>query len=255
MGRACDPEIQLEWLGNRPVEETMTGYDATGWDASTWILHAMYENPSLTGLGTHDDLHKRRLIASDIAPVIIGEVNLDEATTVTGTPLGFVIRPGQPWQRVRWREYLARTPEATGDRTYPPCHRWFPPGSWPVSIEPPSEGSLDEESLHALLQILGAHSPAGPETECAAFYGALPAGDFDSLHVWQGPLEAVPNLIEDNGGPYSSSPTNLWPADRSWFVWTDWDLQGTKVSGSRALIRATRSTDQLETVDWTPQHP
>jgi hypothetical protein len=89
----------------------MTGYDTTGWDASTRILHAVYKNPSLTGPGTHDDLHRRRLIAGDTAPVIIGEVDLDEATTVTGTQLGFVIRPGKPWRRVRWTESLARTPD------------------------------------------------------------------------------------------------------------------------------------------------
>ena len=42
----------------------------------------------------------------------------------------------------------------------------------------------------------------------------------------------------------------LWPRDRSWFVWTDWDLKGTRLSGSRALGGAARADAVLETVDW-----
>jgi len=44
------------------------------------------------------------------------------------------------------------------------------------------------------------------------------------------------------------SPSNFWPADQSWFVYTDWDLQGTKVSGSAALIAALVEDLRLETI-------
>lgn len=251
MRRTVDPEEAMAWLADLAPEGSVTGYDAEGWPASTWVLHAMHENRSLDGLGTHDDIHRRRLDAGDVAPLIIGDVNLDEATTVTGTPLGFMVNPGSPWVRVTWADYLARFPDLAGTSEYPPCHRWFPKGSWPVSVSAPPEGSLDQESLAAVLGMLADHSEEGDETRCYAFYASLPAGgDFDSVHLWEGPLRSVEDLISENGGPYDFSPTNLWPVDRSWFVWTDYDLQGTKVSGEPALVDAMKSVRVLECVDW-----
>lgn len=213
----------------------------------------MYENPNLMGLGTHDELHRRMLDSGDLAPLIIGNVNLDEETTETGTPLGFVVAPGSPWRRVLWSQYLARGRRPAPDRTCAPSFRWFPHRSWPVAVQPPPEGSLDEESLYALLTILHSHLVNGPSTDCGAFYASLPAGDFDTLHVWRGPLSAIPSLLEERGGHYSFSPTNLWPMDRSWFVSTDYDLEGTKVSGSKPLVEAIKSHPALETVDWPDQ--
>jgi hypothetical protein len=51
----------------------------------------------------------------------------------------------------------------------------------------------------------------------------------------------------------TGSPINLWPLDRSWFVLTDWDLWGTKLSGSQALIRDIEADPELETA--TPPPP
>jgi hypothetical protein len=104
MQRARDPAGDLAWIQPRPDEEAVIGYDADGWAVSVWVLHAMYEHPALAALGTHDDQHRAKLAAGVIAPLIIGEVNLDEGSTVTGTPLGYVVRPGAPWRRVRWDE-------------------------------------------------------------------------------------------------------------------------------------------------------
>jgi hypothetical protein len=89
--RVQKPEHELQWLSNRSVGESFTGYDPSGRDACVWILHAMYENPSLRRLGTHDDLRPAQLERGAAQPVIIGEVNLDEQTTVTGVPLGCVV--------------------------------------------------------------------------------------------------------------------------------------------------------------------
>jgi hypothetical protein len=58
MERVDDAAAALSWLGDHPETEAVTGYDAAGWPAATWVLHAMYENPSLRGLGTHDELRK-----------------------------------------------------------------------------------------------------------------------------------------------------------------------------------------------------
>ncbi|MBQ1037193.1 hypothetical protein [Micromonospora sp. C81] len=253
MERVEAPATLLTWLADRPKWEAATGYHPARWESSTWILHAMYENPRFAGLGTHDELHRHGRESGDLAPLIVGDINLDEGTTETGIPLGFVVRPGNPWRRVLWSQHLTGERGQAPDRRYPPCHRWFPHNSWPVAVQPPPEGSLDEESLDALLDALCRHSAAGPSTDCVAFYASLPANDFDNLHVWRGPLSAVPGLLEERGGPYPFSPTNLWPTDRSWLIWTDYDLQGTRISGSRSLIEAVRSHPALETVDWSGQ--
>nr|WTA70121.1 hypothetical protein OHB51_13625 [Micromonospora sp. NBC_00855] len=229
MERVEAPAPLLTWLADRPAWEATTGYDAAGWQSSTWILHAMYESSS------------------------IGGINLDEETTDTGIPLGFVVRPASPWRRALWSEHFAEGRGQASDRSYPPCHRWFPHRSWPVAVQPPPEGSLDEESLDALLDTLSRCSIDGPGTDCVAFYASLPAGDFDNPHVWRGPLSAVPELLEERGGSYAFSATNLWPTDRSWFVWTDYDLLATKVSGAGPLVEAVKSHPALETVDWSTQ--
>jgi hypothetical protein len=205
----------------------------------------MYENVDLMGLGIHDDVHRRRPDAGDVAPLIIGAVNIDATTTVNGTPLGFVARPGQPWVRLTWVEYLHRFPGFSLDRDFPPGMGWFPRGSWPMAIKPPPEGSLE-----------AAHSREGQDTSCFAFYGSLPAGfDFDNVHLWRGPLRHIPDLIDEQGGPYAFSPTNFWPVERDWFVWTDYDLEATKVSGDPALVSALEAEPRLECVGWQAPDP
>lgn len=254
MRRVHDPAEQFGWLVDQAGEEEVAGYDLNAWSRAVWVLHRMYENPGLQGIGTHDEWHKRRLDVGDIAPTIIGGVNFEQGLTVTGIRLGYVVRPGEDWQRVTWSDYISRSGGAGAECGYPPCYRWFPPGGWPVGIKPPPEGSLDEESLEALLEILAAVSPSGHETACYAHYSPLAANDYDTPHIWRGPLRSIPDLINQRGGPYPSSPSNFWDVDRSWFVWTDWDLQGTKVSGSEDLREALQGSADLETTSW-PRTP
>lgn len=45
-------------------------------------------------------------------------------------------------------------------------------------------------------------------------------------------------------------PNNIWPHDRSWFVYTDYDLPGTKVSGPDQLIASVAADGALETVHF-----
>jgi hypothetical protein len=257
MRSVTEPGMELSWLTARAEPEAVTGYDAGGWEASTWVLHAMYENPGLPETVTHDELHQSRIARGLIQPLIIGELNLDEATIDTGIPLGFVPRPGRPWQRIRWSDYATRVGRVLGaGQLVPPCYRWFPSGSWPASIYPPPEGSLDEESLDALLHVLAAHSPGGGDTPCFAFYTPMATGDFDHPALLSGPLKAIRDLVQGESPfwphDFRSTPSNFWPHDRSWFAWTDWDLLGTKISGSRGLIDAVRAEPELETVTWTP---
>ncbi|CAM5306844.1 hypothetical protein [Streptomyces atroolivaceus] len=44
------------------------------------------------------------------------------------------------------------------------------------------------------------------------------------------------------------SPSNLWAADRSWVLCTDYDLWATKVAGSPALITALLNDSEIEAV-------
>lgn len=48
----------------------------------------------------------------------------------------------------------------------------------------------------------------------------------------------------------TGSPSNIWPEDRSWVVWTDHDLWGTRVRGSASLIQALERDSELETIRY-----
>jgi hypothetical protein len=94
--------------------------------------------------------------------------------------------------------------------------------------------------------LLGPGEPGGPllradctldlrrQTRCYAFHASIPSQDDDDVHLWEGQLGHIPELIADNGGPYDFSPTNMSSAEREWFVYTDEDLLATKVSGTEA---------------------
>jgi hypothetical protein len=111
-------------------------------------------------------------------------------------------------------------------------------------------------SLDVLLHALVAHSADGGDTPCFAFYAPLATGDFDHPALLSGPLRAIRGLVHRENPvllhDFRSTPSNFWPHDRSWFAWTDWDLWGTKISGSRGLIDAVRAEPELETVTWAP---
>jgi hypothetical protein len=250
MQPVTDADPELAWLDGR-TDDGMTGFDADGWEASTWVLHSMYENPNLPSAVSHHDRRQQAITQGIIEPLIVGGLNLDELAIDTGTVTGFTRRPGPDWTRLRWRTFADRSGLALGaNELYPPSHRWFPIKSWPISIDPPPEGSLDAVSLEALIVTLAEHSPNGRDTRCMAFYGSLAANDFDGRTVLEGSLGSVPDLVQE-GSHFRSTPSNLWPVDRSWFVWTDWDLWGTKVSGSQELIDAIDADGEIETFDWT----
>ncbi len=91
------------WLVDRADgDESVTGFDAAGWDDTTWVLHFMYESPDDDSALTHDDLHRDAVNQGLIPATIVGSVNLDEVTTVVGNALGMSARPSG-WTRLRWR--------------------------------------------------------------------------------------------------------------------------------------------------------
>jgi hypothetical protein len=235
-----------DWLAELRPGGDWTGHDPGARPDAVWILHAMYEWESGPTRTTHHELRRALLDADLVEPELVGGINLDDWGVVdTGGVLGRSQHPGPGWRRLRWAELAARTGEpvvAGGTRpsfrSLPGAH---PDGSWPASIEPPAEGSLDREGWLRLADLLLAWS--GADMPCFAYVAGGAAPD-QRGHVLAGPLGEAGALYDDDRG--SGSPANLWPADRSWVTWSDWDLWGTKVAGPSGLVAAVLADPELE---------
>lgn len=239
-----DSEAELGWLRERSEgPETGTGFDATGWPASVWVLNTMYEHAELDGSRTYDELEKEALRLGNLRPAPLG---LDERTIATGGDTGFKAHPGPDWTRLRWRELANRLELDFADSDVPPCFRWFPYRSWPANIVPPTEGSLDAQNAPVLLEHLDRFAP---KHVCFAHYSFVAAALSSENRVLRGRVDDLLTLVDsDHHRP--GTPSNIWPGDRSWPVFTDSDLWGTKVSGSDELIAEIRADERLETVEW-----
>ncbi|MEW5811463.1 MAG: hypothetical protein AB1925_18635 [Actinomycetota bacterium] len=174
-----------------------------------------------------------------------------EGLVDTGIPLGYTHTPRGPHRRrLLWREWSDRCGRTLGNQPYAPGYSWFP-DSFPANVQPPPEGSLDELTWGRLLGVLGQHS--GDATAVTAYYApAAPAGRQDWA-MFAGMLPEATDLVVRSG--LDCTPSNLWPDDRKWFVYTDADLMATKVSGSAALIAALEGDPHLETLRWEPPAP
>jgi hypothetical protein len=97
----------------------------------------------------------------------------------------------------------------------------FPGGSWPVNIRPPAEGSLDREQFGQLCAHLV--DVYGRDLPVSAYYAMLATTDWKRGHaLFKGTLGELPTLYDDPA--VIGSPSNIWPDDRAWFVYTDHDL-------------------------------
>lgn len=248
----AEPEkrLWLDWLAGRSHEDGIAGFDVAGWPAATWVLHAMYEDQSSSSDATWDDVRRERLAAGLDAPHTVGSFDLDEHTTVIGGSLG-MSAAGAPGgrSRVRWREMAARLSIDLEANDRPPSFRWFPYRSWPERIDPPDEGSLDRESLHAIVELL-ATVHADPSSRCIAYYAPLANGArFDETWMREVDVVDVLSLVDPAAGRVGT-PSNWWSREKAWMVFTDWDLWATKVSGPSALIAAIERDPRLECIRW-----
>jgi hypothetical protein len=65
------------WLKKEEFDG-FTGFDAAGWDATCWILHAMYETATLPAGLSHDEVRRIEDAAGATEPVMVGDVDLTE---------------------------------------------------------------------------------------------------------------------------------------------------------------------------------
>lgn len=204
----------------------------------------MYENSKLSLSTTYDEVLKARISAGEVKPVMIGNVDLNGVGTLTGGTLGYTDYPGNDWVRVRWKSWASRTGlDLEGAPTFPPSSSWFPARSWPISVIPPGEGSIDGESLRALSRIL-------PDADlCYSMPAALTTHRFEENVVNESTFAELIDLLES--GSLTFSPANIWPEDRSWFIYTDYDLWATRVSGPADLIARIETDPDLETIRWS----
>ena len=243
------PETELDRLGVSLDDGAATGFDLRTFPRSTWLIHAMYET-EMDSPASHDQREKQRIADGVELPTIVNNVNLSALTT-TGVALGWSKSPGAAFKRLRWREYaernsvpILRDGELPGHRGFGEAHTG---DSWPENVAPPAEGSIDEESWCELVRVLLAHSSSGADTTCTTFYTPWTLTPESSSFLLQGRLGDAAALIDN---PTSmGSPQNFWPDELDWFVYTDFDLQASRISGSIALIEALLSDAKLDCED------
>ena len=79
---STDAETWFAWIRERSGgEDGCTGFDAGGWEDSTWVLHSIFEQPGGDGSVTHDDVLRAALRSGDIVPRSDGERILHERCT------------------------------------------------------------------------------------------------------------------------------------------------------------------------------
>ncbi|MFJ3903601.1 hypothetical protein [Streptomyces sp. NPDC090025] len=218
------PASTADWLAELTQEDGLTGFEAPRRPDAAWVLGGMYERGENAGESVNHSQSR------------------DE-------------HPGPGWRRLRWAELAARL----GDPVVPPdtypCFNCFPSERdadiRPGSVEWPAEGSLDRPTWDRLIGFLTEHSPQGPDTPCLAYYNPIIARDYDEKHIRSGRLGDARALFDHPDIYYT--PSNLWPADRSWVVCTDYDLWATKVCGPGPLVEALLADAELEAVrlPWT----
>ncbi|MFE5208136.1 hypothetical protein [Streptomyces sp. NPDC056600] len=244
------PSGAADWL-RELCGDGITGFMPPAMPDAVWVLNAMYEHERGPGEVTYDDHHRASAADGTVQRHVVGDIDLDAVGVATGGGLGRARHPGPAWRRLRWAELARRT----GDPVVPdgllPCFRCFPSakkgGSWPLGVVPPAEGSLDRETWTRLIAVLADHSPAGPHTPCLAYYSPLLLGDLDdvdALDVRVGRLGDAEVLYDCSEADFS--PSNLWAADRSWVLCTDYDLWGTKIAGPPGLVEAVLNDPDLE---------
>lgn len=228
----CDYKAETAWTGS---DTYFTGLDIDHWEDQIWVLHKAFINDQMSGELSYDEVEKS---LPDVDSTEFDK-QLNEKTVNSGICLGFTDLPDPPWRSITWAEIAEKhnfsLKLASGNSgELVPGFRCFPFSSWPTNMIAPSMGSLDLESFAVIAELLSVHSAL-----CFAFYGVL-----DS-RCYRGDVSDLGYVIEGE----RFTPNNIWPEDKSWFVYTDYDLMGTKISGTKELVDEIRANKDLETIE------
>ncbi|MDP9904624.1 hypothetical protein [Arthrobacter bambusae] len=248
----------LDWLmERRRTGDYLTGLDAGGWSDSTWILHSFYEAPVSTGDPGRESSWS---IADDRPEEAPGQLTVPQTANLGGG-YTYQLLPPAVWERRSWAEVYSRFSLERPTGRMPPGFWSFPgmDGDWPETIWLPPEGSMAEEDFTELMTVLDERS-GWPH--CSFYFASyLHEGGPGNVPVYDAMIRDLPALIREGalraaeaGGTGVRTPANIWPPDRSWLVYTDYELWATKVSGSTGLINSLRDNPFLETFDWTLRH-
>ncbi|QFT87861.1 hypothetical protein FIU87_04265 [Bacillus sp. THAF10] len=123
-------------------------------------------------------------------------------------------------------------------------------GGYPRYLIYGNEGKLDTDELKEVVSELRAFTN---DQECYFYYEVLKTiyaqPEDIGEHLYSGRLNDVLPLsrIGEMGG--LGSPTSWWPEDKSWCVFTGYDLEYSLVGGSKNLITALLSNPNLECLE------
>lgn len=240
-------EDDLCWLGDSVVANAETDVLPPGCEDSVWILHNQYVCPPNVDPGALADEDSPNPYPVAPPPEFV-RVMWKEVADIKGVPLR-----GAFWDGLE----------------VPPCFRWDAFLSWREAslvlpgaefVYQPVDATIGQVELEALLPLLRAATTT--DRMEAIFHAEGPFEDdtlgcvldIDSVQhrrVFSFKLDdLLPTMLRP--APPSVTPEFWWPEDRAWVVWTDWDLLGSKVFGSRELIEELRRHPDLETLDWFP---
>jgi hypothetical protein len=243
-----DPEKATAWTG-RSLRDNFSGIVPEGFEARVRVLHAIYEMENIPSSRTHDEVEKERIARGLVPPLVVNGVNVGALTTDSGIPLGIASRR-EGSKRLHWRELAARYNVAidpTEDHALRPISMAIG-SSWPYAMQGPPEGSLDEESLSALVNRLRRWTGL---QDCFLYYNTISVRRLtreDGLEprVYRVPLDEIVSVSTSE--EVIGSPQSWWPEDRAWHVYTDCDLHSTVIGGSEAIVGDIAADADLETL-------
>lgn len=147
-----------------------------------------------------------------------------------------------PWRTLSERYGLLFHPEFNPES----FRKAFENGSWPRYLLGPAEGTLDRKTSETLISVFGPFNQE--QTVYFRFSDYLVN---DQPHLYTGDLNELTSFLAKP--QFGGTPECWWPQDRSWCVYTDWDLTFTLIAGSRELVDGCLAHPLLECIEVTPE--
>ncbi|MTD31267.1 hypothetical protein [Planomicrobium sp. YIM 101495] len=106
-----------------------------------------------------------------------------------------------------------------------------------------AEGEMEIEEVNALVDVL---QPYTANQNCYFYYDLLKTSDY--VHtLFHGNLQDARTLTLQEG--LYGSPSYWWPDDRSWCIYTDYDLNFSLFGGSHELVKTLLAHSYLECIE------